>query len=283
MAERLNFMSNPTPYNSMLAAEHIVRYDAVLKFCQGKRVLDIACGEGYGAAYLADRGASSVLAVDISGDAIASAKRNFARPNINFVCADATDIDRWNPTGEKFDVIACFETIEHVPSAKALISILRNMAANDGVILISCPNDTIEDERGIKNPYHTGVYSFDAFKEMTTEILGEASQWLWGCPLTGISLHDVKSSISGSDDECIRQMLNIKSSERSLILPAQPSHRVEENGTTFYMGIWNGILENSFVVAPMSRKTYLKNYFYIIELKENAKKYYLKREFITNC
>lgn len=255
----------------MLAAEHIIRYDAAAQFCRGKRVLDIACGEGYGAAYMAERGASSVTAVDISEDAILSAKRNFSHRNINFVCADGVDVDRWNPTGEKFDVIACFETIEHVPSPKAFLSILQTVLADDGVILVSCPNDSLEEARGIKNPFHTDVYSFDAFKKMTTEILGEPGQWLFGSPLTGISLHDVKSSISGTDDNSIMQILNVQSADHSLVLPAQSSHKVDEGGATFYLGIWNGSSGHSIIAAPMSRSAYLEYYFAVIDLQGEAR------------
>lgn len=255
----------------MLAAEHIIRYDAAAQFCRGKRVLDIACGEGYGSAYMADREASSIVAVDISEEAIASAERNFARANVKYICADVLDTNLWNPGSEKFDVIACFETIEHVPSPQAFLTTLRSVLAEDGVILISCPNDSLEEARGIKNPYHTGVYSFDAFKKMTTEILGEPSQWLFGSPLTGISMHDVNSPISGADQDSIKQILNVKSADHSLLLPAQMSHRVDEGGATFYMGIWNGSSGHSIIAAPMSRSAYLENYFAVIDLQDEAR------------
>jgi 2-polyprenyl-3-methyl-5-hydroxy-6-metoxy-1,4-benzoquinol methylase len=46
--------------------EHIGRYRFARDFVRGRRVLDIACGEGYGAAALARAGAASVIGIDVS-------------------------------------------------------------------------------------------------------------------------------------------------------------------------------------------------------------------------
>ena len=51
--------------------EHLVRYQLAAKLARGKKVLDIACGSGYGANILAEAGAAQVIAVDISSEAVA--------------------------------------------------------------------------------------------------------------------------------------------------------------------------------------------------------------------
>ncbi|HET8995122.1 MAG TPA: methyltransferase domain-containing protein, partial [Acetobacteraceae bacterium] len=70
--ERLH-MSGEQPYHGFEAAAHVARYALLRPACAQRRVLDIACGEGYGSALLAGWGARSVVGVDISAAAIASA------------------------------------------------------------------------------------------------------------------------------------------------------------------------------------------------------------------
>ena len=53
--------------------EHLHRYMLAAKFAEGKTVLDIACGEGYGT-YILSQVAKSVIGVDISKETIAAAK-----------------------------------------------------------------------------------------------------------------------------------------------------------------------------------------------------------------
>ena len=56
--------------------EHWARYAFALEFAQGKRVLDAACGEGFGSALLA-RTAREVTGVDISAQAVAHAQARY--------------------------------------------------------------------------------------------------------------------------------------------------------------------------------------------------------------
>src|SRR5258708_30443469 len=51
--------------------EHKQRYEWALDYCQGKRVLDVACGTAYGSTILAQSGAAHVVGVDMSAEAIA--------------------------------------------------------------------------------------------------------------------------------------------------------------------------------------------------------------------
>ncbi len=269
MAERLDFTSDTTtPYNSMIAAEHMIRYAIASKFCTGKKVLDIACGEGYGTAYMLDNGAANVLGVDNSQEAISRAEKKFSRDGVKFICSDAMDVAHWNPTGEKFDVIVCFETIEHLESPQTLLAIFRDCIATDGIILISCPNDLIEQEQNITNSFHTRVYSFEDFRNLTTQVLGEPSQWAFGSPVTGVSVYDDTSDLIGTKDNSMMQMLCTQQANTALLLPAQYSHKVNDSGAAFYLGIWNGSIDNAIVAAPMSRQSYLEYYFSNISYKE---------------
>src|SRR5271169_120805 len=76
----------------VLEAEHRQRYEYFADRCKGLRVLDVACGVGYGSQWLAQRGAASVTGVDISAEAIECARKQFAHPNVEFLTGDATSL-----------------------------------------------------------------------------------------------------------------------------------------------------------------------------------------------
>ncbi|MEO7916253.1 MAG: class I SAM-dependent methyltransferase, partial [Dokdonella sp.] len=99
--------------------EHWHRYAFARSFCAGKRVLDAACGEGYGSNLLADV-AAEVVGVDLSEQAIKHARARYGtRQNLRFESADATALP---DLGERFDIIVSFETLEHLQAQEALLA-----------------------------------------------------------------------------------------------------------------------------------------------------------------
>ena len=89
---------------------HVHRYALSDEFVRGKTVLDIASGEGYGAALLANT-AELVIGVDIDPEAVGHAQRTYARqPNLEFRAGSCDAIPLAN---QSVDVVTSFETIEH--------------------------------------------------------------------------------------------------------------------------------------------------------------------------
>jgi ubiquinone biosynthesis O-methyltransferase len=119
--------------------DHIERYKFATKFVNGKKVLDIACGVGYGSRILAEAGASRVEGVDISEDVIHYAKYNYQMHKISFQKGDISNYKNDNI----YDVIVCFETIEHVLDFRKALSNLYSLLKNSGLLLISSPNRLI--------------------------------------------------------------------------------------------------------------------------------------------
>lgn len=132
--------------------EHVHRYALARQLAPGKRVLDIACGEGYGAAIVAPA-ASSVLGVDVSEAAIAHARSRYGLlPNLSFRVADATAFD---PGHERFDLALSFETLEHVEAQDALVAGIAASLAEGGCALISSPDKAVySDATGYQNEFH---------------------------------------------------------------------------------------------------------------------------------
>lgn len=132
--------------------EHWHRYHFAARWTAGKRVLDVACGEGYGSALLA-RGAASVTGIDVSEAAIAHARRAYADvENLEFARASC---DRLPLGPASVDVAVSFETIEHIAEQDAFLDELARVLAPGGVLVLSCPNKReYSDERAHVNEFH---------------------------------------------------------------------------------------------------------------------------------
>ena len=111
--------------------EHIHRYAFAGELVRGKRVLDAACGEGYGAAQLVCT-AQSVKAVDISDEAISHAQRRYRAENLEFRVADCCKLPF---PDDEFECIVSFETLEHLEDQAGLLKEFRRVLAPDGFLL----------------------------------------------------------------------------------------------------------------------------------------------------
>jgi 2-polyprenyl-3-methyl-5-hydroxy-6-metoxy-1,4-benzoquinol methylase len=135
------------------------RYIYALKFVRGKDVLDCACGIGWGSFLLANGGAKSVVGVDLSPSAIESALVFYSAENIKFVLGAASDID----LNIKFDIITCFETLEHVDDPIYFLKNLKKNLKPGGMLILSTPNGFCfkYDKDKPYNPYHLDEYTKD--------------------------------------------------------------------------------------------------------------------------
>jgi len=132
--------------------EHWHRYHFAARFAAGQRVVDAACGEGYGSALLAAT-AASVVGADISPDAIAHARAAYAGiANLSFVEAPCTRL----PLGDaSADLFVSFETVEHIREQEAFLDEIARVLAPNGLLLLSCPNKReYSDRRGFVNEFH---------------------------------------------------------------------------------------------------------------------------------
>lgn len=132
--------------------EHYHRYAFARPLAAGRRVLDAACGEGYGSALLAQT-AASVLGLDIAATAVAHARARYGNvPNLRFEEADVTRLDL-EPAS--VDLVVSFETLEHVERQEALVDGFARALTDDGLLLISSPDKaTYSDAAGFRNEYH---------------------------------------------------------------------------------------------------------------------------------
>lgn len=157
--------------------EHVHRYAFAQPLAAGKRVLDAACGEGYGSHLLAGV-AESVTGVDIDEATVAHARRRYGNQgNLDFRVGDVTALTDLPEAG--FDLITCFETLEHVQAQEALIEGFARLLAPDGLLLVSSPDKAeYSDRRGFDNPYHVR----ELYRDQLQALLGRHFPHvrLWG-------------------------------------------------------------------------------------------------------
>ncbi len=141
-------------HGELVHAEHLARYLVAAPLAAGKRVLDVACGEGYGTDMLARAGATHAVGVDIDAPAIARAQSRYAG---DFRCGEITQL----PFGDgEFDLVVSFETIEHVADAEGALAEMTRVLAPDGALMISTPNT---HEYLVDNDFHEREFSHEEF------------------------------------------------------------------------------------------------------------------------
>lgn len=175
----------PGAVDADLETEHRLRYEFARQFARGKRVLDAACGTGYGSAMLAQV-ASSVCGLDISHDAIAYAKEKYAVDGVQFLEGSVTSLPFENGA---FDVVVSFETLEHIDShsQELFLKEINRVMASDGVLIMSTPNREVYDYRG-DNDFHVCEKSCTEFREMLSDCYKNvrlfSQQWETGISIT---------------------------------------------------------------------------------------------------
>src|SRR5438034_365046 len=144
--------------------EHLHRYAFATQFVRNKRVLDLASGEGYGS-YLLAKTAKQVVGIDIDEQTVRHAKNKYIRPNLDFKVGSILEVPIEG--NSFFDVIVCFEALEHVGDHHKLLSEAKRLLTPNGLFLVSTPNKMLyTDEPHFNNPFHVHELYFDEFKAL---------------------------------------------------------------------------------------------------------------------
>lgn len=152
------YMSEPE-FDGDWTLEHTHRYLLARELARDKVVLDIACGDGYGARMLADV-AVNVIGVDISLKTVARAAIKYQHPRLFFLGGSATAIPL---TDASVDLVTSFETIEHLAAQEDMLGELRRVLRSEGLLIISSPDKyEYSDSSGYENPYHVNeLYGYE--------------------------------------------------------------------------------------------------------------------------
>jgi O-antigen biosynthesis protein len=143
--------------------EHLHRYLWAAPIVAGRRVLDLASGEGYGTAILA-RTASSVVGVEIDERSVEHSRLNYLSDRVSFAVADAHDLSTFEDGA--FEAVVAFEMIEHVDDQQRVLDEIRRVLEPDGILIISTPDREIYAQTSPDNPFHTHEFSREELAEL---------------------------------------------------------------------------------------------------------------------
>ncbi|MBU0504086.1 MAG: methyltransferase domain-containing protein [Candidatus Omnitrophota bacterium] len=147
-----------------MITRHLWAYRFARDYALGKTVLEIGCGEGYGSHYLAEA-AQKITAIDYNQEVIKYAREKYAKDNLRFICLDVKDL---NSLGDKFDMICCFQVIEHINDPDAFLAAIPALLNNDGIFICSTPNklDMSPNSPDPVNKFHVKEYLIREFREL---------------------------------------------------------------------------------------------------------------------
>lgn len=166
--ERLSLSA--TSADTLIAAAHVHRYRLAARLCEGLRVIDLACGTGYGSVILRDT-ARSVLGVDNDAETVDMAQATVgAEHDVRFQTADAVDFLCGDLT-EDWDAIVCFEGLEHLQRPGEALDNLTRLGGKGMKLLVSLPNSRTFEER---NEFHLTDFGYEEAMQ-ALETLGETT------------------------------------------------------------------------------------------------------------
>jgi SAM-dependent methyltransferase len=142
---------------------HLAVYEWIAARVAGQRVVDMACGEGYGSDVLAAAGTASVVGVDANPEAHEHARLRYARPNLRF------ERDLVESFAEPCEAVVFLQTIEHVQDAGAILEHFKSMLVPGGVTYVSTPNRLTLAPPGAEksdNPWHVREYRAEQFRTL---------------------------------------------------------------------------------------------------------------------
>jgi SAM-dependent methyltransferase len=144
---------------------HLVVYEWIAERVGGLRVIDMACGEGYGTDVLA-RTAAAAVGVDANPEAHEHARLRYRRANLRFVC------DLVDSFAEQADAVVFLQTIEHLQDPAAVLEHFRSLVGGDGSVYVSTPNVLTLAPKGAPrsgNPWHVYEYRRAEFERLCRE------------------------------------------------------------------------------------------------------------------
>jgi SAM-dependent methyltransferase len=141
---------------------HVAAYEWIAERVAGLDVIDMACGEGYGADILARR-AARVTGVDANPEAHEHARLKYSRAGVRFVRDLVESYD------EPCDAVTFLQTIEHVEDPKAVLDHFRSILRPGGTAYVSTPNVLTLAPPGAQksdNPWHVREYRHQEFRAL---------------------------------------------------------------------------------------------------------------------
>ena len=149
-----------------IEADHMERYRFACNYVRNKVVLDIACGFGYAGPLMIQSGAAKYEGVDINEQLIDNANSLYGTEHIKYYLGDICSYNQ----NKLFDIVTCFETIEHVSNFRSALLNINKLLRINGTLIISSPNRPVTSPNARylsnrpSNPYHVQEFTIEELK-----------------------------------------------------------------------------------------------------------------------
>jgi len=148
----------PTDHRFSIPLEHLHRYRYASELLRGKRVLDIACREGYGTRILAET-AESVTGVDSDAVVVQQAAEEHRCVNLQFLVGSRLAVPV--ASDHTFDAIVCFDALDDTDNPERLFSEIKRLLTPDGVLVLSAPSAAANE-----NLFRSKAFSAEEFHNL---------------------------------------------------------------------------------------------------------------------
>jgi ubiquinone/menaquinone biosynthesis C-methylase UbiE len=265
-----------TNFFNKTTIEHLHRYALACEFAEGKVVLDIASGEGYGANLLSNN-ASFVYGVDIDKETVIIAEEKYIKSNLKFLHGSTSKIPLEDST---VDLVVSFETIEHHNEHEQMMKEIKRVLKAEGILIISTPDKKFySDLRNYKNPFHVKELYKNEFENLVskyfkkTQVLSQG--YLFGNSLIFNNLDkDEMVLYTGSFSQIKTKSFNpnfiliigsnseFKKTENSIFDGGNEILSMNENEILKRFQKSNSYKVGNFILQPLKIiKRYIKKYF----------------------